>query len=205
MTGSNHVDALQTPVFSHSELQIGCCRKPAGKTLGNHYFIFSMVLFSFPFLPKGAAAGLNCNLEDIRLTGGLMSSLSLSLQNTSTCHGSRAVTWLRPKVASPIKLVKSKKPSPEEAHHSPWDGKAGGLCAQMQGLSWGIVHSSKANASKTRETQEQQSWAERELPLTEVLLGSCVWAQNPLPATTKVCLCSKDLQNAASVKATPGR
>lgn len=56
-------------------------------------------------------------------------------------------------------------------------------------------------------------WAETELPLTEVLSGSCdKWcgclcsgAQNSLPATTKVCLHSKDLHNATSVKTHTGR
>lgn len=88
-------------------MQIGCFRKAAGKTLGNHYYIFSMVLFSFPFLPKDAAAD-HCHLEDIRLTGDLMPSLRPHfLQGTSTCHSSRGVPWLRPSVASSTKLVKS--------------------------------------------------------------------------------------------------
>lgn len=160
-----------------------------------------MVLFSFPFLPKGAAAG-HCHLEDIRLTRDLMPSLRPHfLQNTSTCHSSRTVPWLRPSGASSTKLVKS------QVTHS-WSGTPLSLgwqgwvasCRESAGgqFTWARLMRLKSN----RVEQKQSSHSQRSSrgPVTSAV-GVC--ALNPPHATTKVCLCRKDLQNAASVKATP--
>lgn len=114
MTGSNHVDAIQTPIFSHPRTL--SCRLDAAENLLAR--LWETITTSLPWcyslfllFPKGAVAG-HCHLEDIKLTGDLMSSLRPPAEHKHTQHGSRAVTWFRPSVASPIKLVKSQVTQP---------------------------------------------------------------------------------------------
>lgn len=60
----------------------------------------------------------------------------------------------------------------------------------------------RLRSSRVEQKQSSHSQGSFQGPVTSVV-GVC--APKLLPATTKVCLCSEDLQNAASVKATRGR
>lgn len=186
-------------------------KKTCWQDSGTHYYIFSMVLFSFPFLPKGAAAGLNCNLEDIRLTGGLLSPLSLTSCRTPApamaaelSPGWDPVWPVLPNLSNPS--------NPALKWHTTVPGMArlGGFelkCGDSAGGQFTRARPTPAKLMRlksSRVEQKESSHSQRSSwgPVTSAV-GVC--AQNPLPATTKVCLGSKDLQNTSSVKATPGR
>lgn len=77
MAGPNHVDALQTPIFSHSSCRLDAAENLLARLWETITTSLTWCYSLFLFFTKGAAVG-HCHLEDIRLTGGLMSSLSLT-------------------------------------------------------------------------------------------------------------------------------
>ena len=140
------------------------------------------------------------------------------LHSMSTCHSSRAVTTRLVEFQCGQSYRTSQIPSNTALR---WHNMVPGL-AGLAGLMLKCRESTGGQLTQARPTlamlmrlnsSRVVPWAETELPPTEVLLGSCdKWcgclcsgAQNSLPATTKVCICSKDLYKATSVKAHRGR